>query len=1133
MKVMKRLLLIHWHYFTHETIYFDKINFLTGKNASGKSTIVDALQLVLLCDTSGTFFNKAARGRGNRTLSGYLRGELGDDEESGFRYLREGRFTSYIALEFYDEEKDKFFTVGCCFDTYAENDMQKLFFRFDNAMPDHEFIVDKVPMDITALRLYIKERYTAGHSYTTDVNRDFKQDLYGKLGGLRDRFGQLLKKAVSFNPNVDIQQFISEFVCDPQQTVDVSRMQENIRSYKNLERETSVLKERIELLSQIIDTHQAFATYRQNEILYSYLIDRARLSIKENELSDARQRSDIYRDKLTSLKSELEQLKTEQSRFQNERDIMQVNLHNNKQAQVLEQMQTQIAEKEQQIRVLNNELQRYTALLVRNVTSWFASASALLQIIKGVDYSIINPILVSRIDALIGESEQLLGDISSLRSPDVSAILNVGKDGLLHHAAAADSIKSQSDGLVRRFDEEQKVVAINRTALQKEQQSLESGIYQFPQDVIDLKEAIYSHLHLKSGSAVKVAIVAEVAEIKNDRWRNVIEGYLNTQKYYLIVAPEHFSTAIQVYDHIKRQKSIYNTGIVDVEKLKRLTPTRDPGSLAEEIDTDDPNVRLFLDFTLGRVKKCEHVGELRRHRTAVTDDGMLYQNFVVRAMNPNRWEKPAIGQCAIKQRLEAVKREIMDLTEKILMYSSIKSAFGHGSGIVFLSQSDAEQIIASATNFGQIPEIEQEIQRLNREMETVDRSAVDALQKRIAQLGETLSELGKNIEQQIKDSGALEEQLRVCSEETIPKLTKELIAMRVQLEETFPSEWVEETGAPRYIRELSTRGDAANIERAFPRELSRSVNAKDAMWDELRNSRRKYNDSYKMGHDVNAVDNEVYDNAWLELSDIKLPDYLSKIEDARSKAFEQFQEDFLSRLQNNINDAKRQIDGLNSALSGSSFGEDTYRFRIVARPEYKRYYDMIVDPMLLEGGYNLLTEQYNAKYKEEIAELFSIITNESENAKAQAHDDYEKRVQAFTDYRTYLTFDLEVINKDGESQRLSKTLGKKSGGETQTPFYIAVLASFAQLYRIGRDRTANTSRIILFDEAFSKMDGERIVLSVELLRQFNFQVVLSAPPDKIGDIATLVDRNLCVLRNGKKACVRSFDPRQLEELINE
>lgn len=125
---MTKLLLIHWHYFVHEVIELDKVNFLTGKNASGKSTVMDALQLLLLADTSGSFFNKAASGRGNRTLSGYLRGELGDNEDSGFKYLRNGRFTSYIALEFFDEEKKKYFTSGCCFDTYSENDMQKLFF---------------------------------------------------------------------------------------------------------------------------------------------------------------------------------------------------------------------------------------------------------------------------------------------------------------------------------------------------------------------------------------------------------------------------------------------------------------------------------------------------------------------------------------------------------------------------------------------------------------------------------------------------------------------------------------------------------------------------------------------------------------------------------------------------------------------------------------------------------------------------------------------------------------------------------------------------------------------------------------------------------------------------------------------
>jgi uncharacterized protein YPO0396 len=111
-------------------------------------------------------------------------------------------------------------------------------------------------------------------------------------------------------------------------------------------------------------------------------------------------------------------------------------------------------------------------------------------------------------------------------------------------------------------------------------------------------------------------------------------------------------------------------------------------------------------------------------------------------------------------------------------------------------------------------------------------------------------------------------------------------------------------------------------------------------------------------------------------------------------------------------------------------------------------------------------------------------------------------------------------------------MGKKSGGEMQTPFYIAVLASFVQLYRVGRDKTPNTLRLIIFDEAFSKMDGERIIQSIGLLRRFDFQVIFAAPPDKVPDIAALADRNLCVLRECRKTRVRAFDPRRLERLAD-
>ena len=73
MKKLERMLLINWHYISKEMIEFSNINFLTGKNGSGKSTIIDALQLLLLGDTRGNFFNKAANDRTERTLEGYLR----------------------------------------------------------------------------------------------------------------------------------------------------------------------------------------------------------------------------------------------------------------------------------------------------------------------------------------------------------------------------------------------------------------------------------------------------------------------------------------------------------------------------------------------------------------------------------------------------------------------------------------------------------------------------------------------------------------------------------------------------------------------------------------------------------------------------------------------------------------------------------------------------------------------------------------------------------------------------------------------------------------------------------------------------------------------------------------------------
>ena len=75
MKKLTKIRLINWHYLANETINVKNNVLLTGPNASGKSTILDAITYVI---TAGdTQFNLAANEKGKRDLRGYIKCKLG------------------------------------------------------------------------------------------------------------------------------------------------------------------------------------------------------------------------------------------------------------------------------------------------------------------------------------------------------------------------------------------------------------------------------------------------------------------------------------------------------------------------------------------------------------------------------------------------------------------------------------------------------------------------------------------------------------------------------------------------------------------------------------------------------------------------------------------------------------------------------------------------------------------------------------------------------------------------------------------------------------------------------------------------------------------------------------------------
>ncbi len=89
---------------------------------------------------------------------------------------------------------------------------------------------------------------------------------------------------------------------------------------------------------------------------------------------------------------------------------------------------------------------------------------------------------------------------------------------------------------------------------------------------------------------------------------------------------------------------------------------------------------------------------------------------------------------------------------------------------------------------------------------------------------------------------------------------------------------------------------------------------------------------------------------------------------------------------------------------------------------------------------NLFSMEHENKYGELMNELIEIFIP-PEGATGEELENAKRDMQKYSDYRTYLSFDMEQI-VDGDEKLtigLSKMIKKNSGGEGQNPLYVAFL----------------------------------------------------------------------------------------------
>ncbi|HEY1525097.1 MAG TPA: ATP-binding protein [Candidatus Angelobacter sp.] len=136
MKLLENIRLVQWYHFQDETMPIGGSCILLGDNGSGKTTVLDAIQIALVADFSEILLNRAANEKSRRALYGYVRWKIGSEDESRPGEVRYGRrvCSSYVMLEFRDDQGKNSFTCGAGFEaTETDTEVTKLFFVVPDA----------------------------------------------------------------------------------------------------------------------------------------------------------------------------------------------------------------------------------------------------------------------------------------------------------------------------------------------------------------------------------------------------------------------------------------------------------------------------------------------------------------------------------------------------------------------------------------------------------------------------------------------------------------------------------------------------------------------------------------------------------------------------------------------------------------------------------------------------------------------------------------------------------------------------------------------------------------------------------------------------------------------------------------